>query len=276
MLGSHDGTVAGDMRVRLRYLFPRLAFWIATGCATFVSASAVAADWTGLYAGIGLGGRWSDAGWTTDCLAPAALPATCPNDFFAGDTRIDNDNPVAFDDAAFRFSGYLGYNWQIWSFVLGVEGDGGWAGNRRSRTGIPGTWSADFGVGLETAKVESSWDASLRGRLGILVTPRLLVYSTGGVALLEQEVSASCEGSYPLGWCIVPNADSKSGTYPGWTAGGGAEWMVTPNWIARGEYRFTDFGSESFILLADEPIDSVGFSVEHNAHMAYIGLGYRF
>ncbi len=284
---------AGDMHVRLRCLAQRVFLCTAVALAAPVSASAadfaspgadegavpptaLAEDWTGFYVGLGLGGRSTDAEWTTGCLALAALPAGCPNDFFGGATRIGNDNPAGFDDGAFRLSGYLGFDWQISNWVLGIEADGGWADNRQTRTGIPGTWSTDFGVGFDTAKVESEWDASVRARVGFLLTPSLLAYSTGGIALLHQEVGASCEGAFPVGWCMQPNTDSDSGTYAGWTIGGGAEWMFASHWTVRGEYRYSDYGSESFILFEDAPIDSVGFSVEQEAHVAYVGLGYRF
>jgi opacity protein-like surface antigen len=35
-----------------------------------VKAPVVTDSWTGLYAGIALGGRFSDSTWTTNCLSP--------------------------------------------------------------------------------------------------------------------------------------------------------------------------------------------------------------
>jgi len=129
---------------------------------------------------------------------------------------------------------------------------------------------------LDSARIESAWDASLRGRLGFLLTPKTLVYTTGGLALLHQEVGASCGGTYPVGWCIVPNADSRSAISAGWTAGGGIERMLTPAWILRGEYRYSDYGSQSFTLFEDQPLDSIDLTVEQKASLAYLGLSRRF
>jgi outer membrane immunogenic protein len=241
-----------------------------------VRAPVIGEPWTGFYVGLGLGGRWTDTEWTTDCLAPVALPAGCPNDFFPGTTRIGNDNPVDFGEGAFRVGGHAGFDWRISTWVLGVEGDLGWADTSRSRTGIPGTWPADLGGGFDSASVESQWDASLRARAGFLLTPTLIVYATGGVAFLRQEVSASCEAVFPVGWCVVSNSDSDTETYVGWTFGAGGEWMFARHWSLRGEYRYSDYGSRSFTFFADEPIDSVGFSVEQKAHMSSVGLSYRF
>lgn len=235
-------------------------------------------NWTGFYVGVGLGGRWTDTTWTTTCLAPVfdGFGNTCPNDIFAGTTRFRNDNPSKFDMSGFRASGYAGYNWQISNWVLGVEGDWGWADNKETHTGIPGTWSATFGPGADTATVRDRWDASLRGRIGFLVTPSALLYATGGVAWLDKEISASCLATFPVGWCALGNAQSVTKTYTGWTAGGGIDWMFAPAWVARAEYRYSDYGTETFQFFSNVPIDSFNFSVEQKTHTAYVGLSYLF
>jgi outer membrane immunogenic protein len=56
----------------------------------------------------------------------------------------------------------LGYNWKSQQIVYGVEGDISLSGNH----------SID-------------WLASLRGRLGYLIEPRLLVYGTAGLGLVN-------------------------------------------------------------------------------------------
>lgn len=232
--------------------------------------------WTGVHLGISVGARLSDATWTTDCLAPAALPATCPNDIFVGATRIGNDNPASFDNGAPRLGLYLGADWQIANLVLGIEGEAAWADDSRSHAGIPGTWSTDFGPDLNTARIESAWDASIRARAGFLLTPKLHVYSTGGLAVLHQEVSATCEGTFPVGWCVTPHADSQSVIATGWTVGGGIERMLSRSWIVRGEYRYSDYGSRSLTLFEDEPLDSVGVTIKHKSSLAYLGISRRF
>jgi outer membrane immunogenic protein len=233
-------------------------------------------SWTGIHLGVGIGARLSDAVWTTDCLAPVALPATCPNNTFGGGTRIGNDNPASFDNAAPRLSGYLGVDWQIASLVFGIEGEAAWADNSRTHAGIHGTWSTDFGPDLNEARIESAWDASIRARAGFLLTPKTLVYSTGGLALMHQEVSAACDGTFPVGWCSVPNADSISSILVGWTAGGGIERMLSRSWIVRGEYRYSDYGSRSLTLFENAPLDSVGVTIEQKTNLAYLGISRRF
>lgn len=232
--------------------------------------------WSGIHFGVGAGGSLFDTSWTTDCLAALALPADCPNDFFGGSTRIENDNLVRFDAAAFRLSVYLGADWQFSRLVIGIEGDGAWSSADNSHGGIPGTWSSDFGPGQNLSRIENAWDASMRARAGFLVTPTLLVYSTGGLALLGQTVSAHCEGSFPEGWCMTPHSESRSEVLTGWTLGGGIETMLTPGWALRAEYRYSDYGSRSYVFFEDEPLDSAAVTISNRAQIAYIGLSRRF
>jgi outer membrane immunogenic protein len=240
-------------------------------------------NWTGFYVGVGLGGRWTESDWTTTCLAPIALgTATCPNDVFAGTSRILNDNPGAFDTSGFRVSGYAGFNWQFQNWVLGVEGDFGWADNSSTRIGIPGTWSATFGPGVDSSSINDTWDASARGRIGFLFAPQALVYVTGGAAWIEKEITATCGGTFPVGWCNNPGgfAQTVTDTFFGWTVGGGVEWMILPSWILRAEYRFTDYGSQTYTFFTTAGVpagsDSFTFDVEQKTHTAYVGLSYLF
>jgi outer membrane immunogenic protein len=84
----------------------------------------------------------------------------------------------------------LGYNWQARQIVYGVEGD----------VSLAGTHSID-------------WLASLRGRLGYLIQPRVLVYGTAGLGLVN-----------------------GSDTDAGFVYGLGVEGKLTPTMSARIEY----------------------------------------
>lgn len=93
--------------------------------------------------------------------------------------------------------------------------------------------------------------ATLRGRFGFLLTPPLLAYATGGFAF--GHVSASTTLTETIGGpCICgpfPTvAASSSATLPGWTVGGGLEWMFAPQWTLKGEYLFYDLGTLSYAL----------------------------
>ena len=63
----------------------------------------------------------------------------------------------------------------------------------------------------------------------------MLYYVTGGVAM------ADIDTSYYYG-----NVRQNFGdTATGWTLGMGVDWAFYPNWVARFEYRYADFGSYS-------------------------------
>jgi outer membrane immunogenic protein len=244
-----------------------------------VFAPAPIANWSGFYVGVGLGGRWTETDWATTCLTPT-LFAGCPaNNATVGFGRFTVDNPSQFDMSGFRVSGYAGYNWQIGSWVLGVEGDFGWADNQQTHNGIPGTHLLGF-TGGDLSSVRDRWDASIRGRAGFLFTPTALLYATGGVTWLDKEVNASCPvGSFFAGgWCGAAHNETASKTLVGWTLGGGIEWMFAPSWIVRGEYRYSDYtgdglGVRFFNATAVDTFDAV---IDQKTHTAYVGLSYLF
>ena len=178
-------------------------------------------SWTGFYIGGSLGGRWTDVTWTTTAI---------------GDNQAPPDpttSPASFDSSSFRGGGYLGYNWQfapLW--VVGIEGDVAWADNSKTLAGIPGTFGpTGLGVGpgaaaLDSSNVKLGWDASLRGRIGFLITPTWLLYATGGAAWQHVDINASCSGMGGTGnasWCVVARDENVSSVKTGWTIGGGIE-----------------------------------------------------
>jgi outer membrane immunogenic protein len=229
--------------------------------------------WSGFYAGVGLGARALESDWNTLGVGTGLF---APDPF---------STPQSFDDTNFRVSGYAGYNWQFSTWLLGIEGDFGWADNKVTNVGIPGTFGpggAITGVGLgatalDSSQVKADWDASIRGRVGILAGPTVLLYATGGVAWLNVDTNASCNGSLVnASWCIAVRSENTSKTLTGWTVGAGVEWMFAPNWIARGEYRFSDYGSHDVNFFGNAPIDQVAASIDVQTHTAYFGISYLF
>jgi outer membrane immunogenic protein len=88
---------------------------------------------------------------------------------------------------------------------------------------------------------------TVRGRIGYLISPALLIYGTGGFAYGGANLSLNVA---QLGYnqnvnydTISPGYTSISQTRVGWTAGGGLEWMFMPNWSAKAEYLYYDLGS---------------------------------
>jgi outer membrane immunogenic protein len=216
--------------------------------------------WSGFYAGVGLGARDLDADWHTTSIGFPPIPG----DPFS--------TPQSFGDTNFRVSGYAGYNWQFANWLLGIEGDIGWADNKVTHAGIPGTFGPGGvvpGLGLaatlalDASQVKADWDASIRGRIGLVAAPSVLLYATGGAAWLSVDASATCLGSpVNASWCVAPRGETFSRTLFGWTVGAGIEWMFAPSWIARGEYRFSDYGNHDRTFFAGAPIDQVTANID--------------
>jgi outer membrane immunogenic protein len=200
------------------------------GAAAFCGAPALAADmavkappppvvataysWTGFYIGGDIGYGW---GQSTGVL----------ND------GIFNTSPVPYtaDPKGIIGGGYAGYNYEISPFVVGVEADWQAADVSGSGTGI-----CCGGLSYTMNSKISSY-SSLRGRLGF-AQDRWLVFATGGWAWGDAKTSYSATGAAPF----YTNKIDGSGA----TVGAGFEYAVTNNWLARIEYRHTDFGSHGF------------------------------
>ena len=112
---------------------------------------------------------------------------------------------------------HAGFNWQMDSFLIGVEGDlsaTGWSENTEFSDNSSRTFDADV-----------DWLASLRARLGLALDPALL-YVTGGIAFSD--------GSFLQ---ISPDGTAVTGDYNafGGVVGAGGELMLRPNFSIRAE-----------------------------------------
>lgn len=126
-----------------------------------------------------------------------------------------------------------GYNWRLGSnYLIGLEGDveGRGGNNDRSFQNHNGITDTDF---TESTKLRSA--ASLRARIGYVFDNRAAVYATAGYA------SASVKRTYQTVGAVT---ESHSGRQSGWTAGVGADYLLTGQLAARLEYRHTDYGTD--------------------------------
>ena len=170
-------------------------------------------SWTGFYVGLQAGVAWDQVsnngnygGWGIGAapLFPVATTAL----WYGGQNGANNKS-------GFVGGGHVGGNYQMGSFVLGLEGD------------------------LEGASVWSgSLRGSVRGRLGFAVD-RALIYATGGMAF------ASRSGSNNYGYWGYNWGGNTSSSRVGWTVGAGIDYAVLPNWSVGVEYRYSDFGTNN-------------------------------
>ena len=235
------------------------------GARTYTKAPVVApvSNWSGLYVGGNLGYGWGDG--NTDF---SFLPS--PQLFGLNNTTLRARSTGVTGGAQF------GYNWQIGSLVTGLEADiqgSNIKGSARATpinaaTGLPDTFGS-----LILSEAKLSWFGTVRGRLGVTVTPDLLLYGTGGLAYGHVDASANWLQSIDE---QAPASVSK--TKVGWTAGAGAEWMFARNWSAKLEYLYVDLGSESAIGDSTPVIPpfKVGYNWRFRENIARVGVNYHF
>lgn len=140
-----------------------------------------------------------------------------------------------------KLGGYAGWNFQNDNIVYGVEGDAGYNGAKKTKDGL---------------SARSGFDGSLRARLGYDMGA-VMPYVTAGVAGTQVRYSN--------------DADSSKKFRLGWTAGVGAETMLTQNVSARLEYRYSGFGKKD-LTLGNVAVPSAKLQ----SHDIRLGVGYKF
>jgi outer membrane immunogenic protein len=219
--------------------------------------------WTGFYVGANGGYSWGP--WDSTSLGPTFnLSAT-------GST-------TASPDVKGWVAGVQGgYNWRINNtWLAGLEADIQWTGQRDTAT-----TSANFVLGAfrTTLTIDTQWKLpwfdTFRGRVGALIDPTTLIYLTGGAALGRFEFSEVTTATIAtLGGAFVASASAlRSEPKHRWggVVGAGVEKKFTPNWSAKAEFLYLDFGTYTF--LAGSGLDT---SVRLNDYIGRVGVNYKF
>jgi opacity protein-like surface antigen len=225
----------------------------AAGTAAFPAFAAPAPPlrWTGVYVGGHIGGGFGPTNWNS---ATGNL-ASVSSSIFA--ESGDNDG--------FLVGGQAGFNYQIGTWVTGLEADADWAnidGYAKCATTEGATPGASSSFTCHT-----TIDAlgTLTGRLGQSFG-NLLVYGKGGAAWdSEQHAATQSPAFAPL---------RGTDTRWGWTAGVGLEYAFSPAWSGKVEYDYVNFGNKTIGL--SEPFgasSSVGLSQSLN--VVKMGFNYK-
>jgi outer membrane immunogenic protein len=223
-------------------------------------------NWSGLYIGGNVGYGWGNG-------STGILPSE--GDIFPTST-LDNRLKGAFGGAQ------IGYNWQIGSIVTGLEADIQSSGIRGSaRAALVNLGGAGLGGDITAStSSELSWFGTVRGRLGVTVTPDLLLYGTGGLAYGRVKASANVQIDNPPFLDSWPA--SISSTKTGWAAGAGTEWMFARNWSAKVEYLHIDLGSSSATAIdivapgREGLATTTTYSWKHHYDTLSVGVNYHF
>ncbi len=119
-----------------------------------------------------------------------ACDLTNPGDCIRGVSRGQNS-------ASATVGGTLGFNYQLGTFVAGVEADYSWIGLRTKNgldTAGDNLGTAQLPIYVNgTGVIRNSIDSfgTVRGRVGYLVNPAFMIYGTGGLAFADTRQSAA-------------------------------------------------------------------------------------
>ena len=196
---------------------------VALGLASSASAGDRNAAWEGPYIGGHLGYSWMDV----------ALSATPPAQSWSQ------------EDDGFFGGVFVGYNFDLGLFLLGLEADTGFGDitDREAR--------APFG----NVRVTHHGQHTFRVRAGITQGPALF-YGTVGLALADFRIRTA------LG--------NEKDFYLGLAAGAGIEAKLMENWSVRAEYLYATYGEKDF------NIGGVATSTDFDTHNLRIGVSYHF
>ena len=172
---------------------------------------------------------------------------------FAGNNSLQGSDGRFYGGVQGGFDYQFANNW-----VLGAEAQYSWLANS-SNGGVlfPGGT-------LVTSNTDQL--GSVTGRLGYTWGPTLL-YAKGGYAWRDNPNLGVSFGGTPVAFT------ADGGHRDGYTVGAGLEYMFAPNWSAKVEYQYYNFGSTTF---TSGPAEIVGTRFRDDEHTVKAGLNYRF
>ena len=234
-------------------------------------------SWSGFYLGGNIG--YSFGRSNTDL---SYFNSVSGASLFATNSRFNLNGAIG--------GGQVGVNWQSGTWVLGLEADLQASGQKGDGSLIcpVGTCAAPIvgaavvpgGAVTDGLSQKLTWLGTVRGRVGMTVTPTVLAYVTGGLAYGEVKTDLTVSGTNG----IVPVSASfgSSTTKAGWTIGGGLEGRISGNWTAKIEYLYVNLGTVSggpFV----SPIVAPGggfvassFSSHVTDNIVRVGINYKF
>ncbi|MEF3367895.1 alginate export family protein [Methylocystis sp. 9N] len=234
-------------------------------------------SWTDVYVGLNGGGSWSSPKsnvnlWPFGEQAASAAVA-------ASATPINQSNHLAGFIGGFQLGSNLKF---ADSFLTGVEADlHAVSGN------TDGKWQATIAqaggnsfASYTQRNATLNYLGTVRGRLGYLFTPTLAIYGTGGMAY-GGVISNTAIFTRRIGGTNQTFINPVyQDTLIGWSAGGGVEWMFTPNWSAKVDYLHYDLGKANASAFAAQ---TTGFyyygantSTRFDGNLVHAGVNRHF
>jgi outer membrane immunogenic protein len=203
-------------------------------------------NWTGFYIGGHVGWHQTEKDWGhADPFFP-----------WVGSRGHDSDG--------FLGGGQIGFNWQTGALVIGVEGQFSWTdSDHRRHCGTDPIFFGEIHCGHNV-----DWYATAAVRLGYAAA-NWLFYVKGGVAFADESFHVHFPG---FGRTVHGGDDTETG----WMVGVGIEYGFTPNWSAKIEYNYMDFGDRDIVFRDTVLGLEDRFNIDQQVHVVKFGINYRF
>ncbi len=171
------------------------------------------------------------------------------------------DNGLQSNDARFLGGVQAGADYQFApNWVLGAEAQYSWLSGGTNNNLI-------FPAGTVVNGRVADQIGSVTGRIGYTWGPGL-IYAKGGYAWRDSNTIGVANAAG------VPQPFTTSGnSKDGYTVGAGLEYLFAPNWSAKAEYQYYNFGNTT---LTTAPADAVGARFRNDEHSVKVGVNYRF
>jgi outer membrane immunogenic protein len=193
--------------------------------------------------------------------------------------------------------GQIGYNFTANNWLYGVEGDfqgtsekgvgnflcaapAAVGGVAPAATCLTGTATFPPGAPGTTLSVSQAlnWFGTVRGRVGLLISPTAFGYITGGLGFGSVNTSGTL-GSNNLAGGAINTSFSNTQTNIGWTIGSGLEARIAgTNLTAKVEYLFLDLGTfHSSVAQSAATGIPIGSNISSHIfdNIVRIGLNYK-
>lgn len=202
-------------------------------------------NWTGLYAGIHVGGGFGTSDWNSSDGVLAAFSTQTFGDSGTADGSI--------------FGGQVGYNAQLGPWVVGAELAASWAN-------IDGYAKCATSAATDSyachSRINSLYTAT--ARLGMPYGNFLFYGLAGGAVAVETHDAYRAGGTPEL---------SGSSQRTGLVLGSGIEYAFTRAFSGKVEYNFIDFGEKTVALSGATGTSNV--AIGQNIHLVKFGLNYK-
>lgn len=167
------------------------------------------------------------------------------------------DNSISGTDGRFMGGIQGGADYQFaTNWVVGIEAQYSWLASTNTALAFPGG---------SILSQDTRGLGSVTGRLGYTWGPTML-YAKGGYAYRDGGIGIT-NGGVQQAFAVDGNRKD------GYTVGAGLEYMFAPNWSAKVEYQYYNFGNTT---ITGGPADVVGARFNNDEHTVKAGLNYRF